>query len=93
MRKNGTSPPDERMLARAVVAAHVVASVDGRSSMVEDAIAAGDTVRLKSGGPIMTISRVSGTGANCVWFDGNQPVQRVFPLILLMKVDGTKETR
>lgn len=40
----------------------------------------GDTVQLKSGGPIMTIETINkGEGmAWCVWFDGPDPKQRHF---------------
>ncbi len=45
----------------------------------------GDTVMLKSGGPIMTVQSLgdysmSGIedGALCVWFDGNSPMEKVF---------------
>ena len=29
---------------------------------------AGDIVELKSGGPVMTVSSVSGNSVNCIWF-------------------------
>lgn len=45
----------------------------------------GDTVRLRSGGPLMTVHDVGDygpTGPNpgllCVWFDGNKRVEDVF---------------
>lgn len=31
----------------------------------------GDVVRLKSGGPDMTVKRLMGVGADCVWFQGD----------------------
>jgi len=52
----------------------------------------GDTVVLKSGGPIMTVQDIgdymaSGikNGAYCVWFDGNVPKQKAFDLEMLKK--------
>jgi uncharacterized protein YodC (DUF2158 family) len=38
----------------------------------------GDVVQLKSGGPAMTVSEVSGTQVTCTWFDGTKPCQRGF---------------
>lgn len=32
----------------------------------------GDTVRLKSGGPLMTIQSWTGNFCNCSWFDGTE---------------------
>ena len=42
----------------------------------------GDTVQLKSGGPIMTIEGVDEKGVNCVWFvdETTLPLQRYFTL-------------
>lgn len=32
----------------------------------------GDTVKLKSGGPIMTVQHIHGLGAHCVWLDDSR---------------------
>jgi uncharacterized protein YodC (DUF2158 family) len=44
----------------------------------------GDTVQLKSGGPIMTIEHIgtygAAPGANCTWFEKEKAVSRVFTL-------------
>jgi uncharacterized protein YodC (DUF2158 family) len=57
----------------------------------------GDTVRLKSGGPIMTIMDIgdyghSGTDdrALCVWFDGKNPTEKVFDLATLVRDEPPK---
>ena len=59
-------------------------------------IAKGDIVMLKSGGPKMTVSDVGnyagfGTGpengACCVWFEKDKPVERVFDVAVLQKVE------
>ncbi|CAM2158398.1 hypothetical protein PT2222_40291 [Paraburkholderia tropica] len=55
----------------------------------------GDVVRLKSGGPIMTISDVGDfsmaagieDGALCVWFEKNDPKEKVFDLAVLKTVE------
>lgn len=39
-------------------------------------IKAGDVVRLKSGGPDMTVEKVEGTSAVCDWFDASGNPQR-----------------
>ena len=36
----------------------------------------GDTVQLKSGGPIMTITSITADGVVCIWFDDNDKSQR-----------------
>jgi len=50
----------------------------------------GDVVRLKSGGPKMTVQKIGeymavGHGAQCVWFDGNKESTKVFGLAALAK--------
>jgi len=53
----------------------------------------GDTVQLKSGGPVMTISNIgeyaglSGPGASCDWFDGKEKKSRAFDLRTLKKFE------
>jgi len=52
----------------------------------------GDTVQLKSGGPVMTIDTIATDngqqGATCSWFDDDNRIQkRWFPLTSLNKVD------
>ena len=46
---------------------------------------AGDTVRLKSGGPTMTVTRVENEEAYCVWFEGNKNHDHTFPMLSLEK--------
>jgi uncharacterized protein YodC (DUF2158 family) len=49
---------------------------------------AGDTVRLKSGGPLMTVSSVNDQEVCCEWFnDKHQPQLRCFGPALLKKDD------
>jgi uncharacterized protein YodC (DUF2158 family) len=52
----------------------------------------GDTVRLKSGGPIMTLGgQAAGTSAyNCLWFDGNELKHGLFRLEQLEKAAPEK---
>ena len=40
----------------------------------------GDEVQLKSGGPIMTIEKILGNIATCVWFDKNDLKRGAFQL-------------
>jgi uncharacterized protein YodC (DUF2158 family) len=45
----------------------------------------GDTVRLKSGGPVMTIAWIEGGEALCEWFSEKKPFQQRFLLTSLVK--------
>lgn len=59
--------------------------------MSGEEIKPGDTVRLKSGGPLMTVQTVGnydglgGRGANCVWFEKSKKETAVFALSNLEK--------
>jgi uncharacterized protein YodC (DUF2158 family) len=43
----------------------------------------GDTVRLKSGGPLMTVVELEGERAKCQWFDENKPMGQFFVIASL----------
>jgi uncharacterized protein YodC (DUF2158 family) len=50
----------------------------------------GDTVRMKSGGPLMTVDSINNEELWCEWFDEkNQPQSRSFKQHTLVKDDGT----
>jgi len=60
---------------------------------MSDQFKPGDTVQLKSGGPIMTVTKIEpsigGNGrALCEWFDGKHvPQNRYFEIVALIKAD------
>lgn len=56
-----------------------------------DEIKAGDTVELKSGGVTMTVEWVEDGSANCVWQDGNKPMNQVYNLVVLKKYDRSAD--
>jgi uncharacterized protein YodC (DUF2158 family) len=43
-----------------------------------EAIQPGDLVQLKSGGPVMTVSRVEERGAVCQWFEATRAMRDFF---------------
>jgi uncharacterized protein YodC (DUF2158 family) len=45
--------------------------------------AVGDVVRLKSGGPKMTVEEVSPGGVNCSWFEKERRTDRFNPAMLV----------
>jgi uncharacterized protein YodC (DUF2158 family) len=48
----------------------------------------GDTVKLKSGGPLMTVNNVDGEDVICVWFEGKDAKERAFKSATLKRDDG-----
>jgi uncharacterized protein YodC (DUF2158 family) len=54
-------------------------------------IKVGEVVRLKSGGPMMTVKKVeqfnSVMSANCDWFEGSEPKYGMFPVTSLKVVE------
>jgi len=54
---------------------------------MDEGIKVGDVVIVKSGGPEMTVAKVSNysnrgiaKGALCIWFDGNKKCEEVFSI-------------
>jgi uncharacterized protein YodC (DUF2158 family) len=59
------------------------ASMVGR---IPPKFARGDLVRLRSGGPLMTINTIKGDRADCFWTDENAlPQEATFPVNVLQK--------
>jgi uncharacterized protein YodC (DUF2158 family) len=48
----------------------------------------GDTVRLKSGGPVMTVTAVDGDTILCDWFDGTKKSEAKFLAAALASDDS-----
>lgn len=45
----------------------------------------GETVKLKSGGPVMTVAEVEGEEVVCLWFEKSQQHKQRFPAATLIK--------
>ena len=58
--------------------------------MADDPLKAGETVRVKSGGPVMTIKVIEGDEAICTWFDGTKKKESRFRLVTLERDDGRR---
>ena len=56
--------------------------------MAKEEFKPGDTVRLKSGGPLMTVDTVNGDTVRTVWFEGTTKKQSNFPAVTLEHDDG-----
>jgi uncharacterized protein YodC (DUF2158 family) len=68
-------------LAALAAPASLVTSIDARSAST---FQRGDLVRLRSGGPLMTINRIKGDQVDCFWTDFNgQPNDATFPADVL----------
>jgi len=48
-------------------------------------IEAGDVVRLKSGSPDMTVTKLDEQNSSCSWFENGQIRHDVFPTVTLVK--------
>lgn len=58
--------------------------------MTEAPIKQGDTVRLKSGGPMMIVKAVEGNEAVAIWFEGSYKQEKRIPLADLKRDDGSQ---
>lgn len=65
------------------------AETPSKASLVSEItakLALGDLVRLRSGGPLMTVNAIKGDQVDCVWNDWNgQPNDATFPAYVLQK--------
>jgi uncharacterized protein YodC (DUF2158 family) len=68
-----------------------VATQKREATVDEQVIRAGDVVRLKSGGPPMTVEAVEGGAARVAWIDDKQQTHReTFATEALAREDGAR---
>jgi uncharacterized protein YodC (DUF2158 family) len=56
--------------------------------MATETFKPGDAVRLKSGGPLMTVKSLQGNDVICVWFEGEMKKESEFLAATLERDDG-----
>ncbi len=57
--------------------------------MTDTAFKSGDTVKVKSGGPLMTVKSTEGDDVICVWFEGKNKKESRFKSTTLKHDDGS----
>ena len=66
--------------------ADTIASNASMVGRIAPLLARGDLVRLRSGGPLMTINDIQGDRVDCFWTDENAlPQEATFPIYVLQK--------
>ena len=59
--------------------------------MTTEGFQPGDTVRLKSGGPVMTVQTIQDNGvAICIWFEGKKRQSHTFMASTLEKAEPSR---
>ena len=83
-RRNGDHP--QSAVSHAAMSAPAV-SDSSANATIGSQLHQGDLVRLRSGGPLMTVDGVKGDQVECVWTDLNngQPDDATFPADMLQK--------
>jgi uncharacterized protein YodC (DUF2158 family) len=85
------SKAETEQFERGAIVAALSWLCDPLRTMAEE-IKTGDTVRLKSGGPVMTLgAKMDVGGYQCLWFSGNELMKGLFRLEQLEKAEPDKE--
>ncbi len=68
---------------------NVVNYYNNREGMIMANLKPGDRVRLRSGGPLMTVHSINGNLVDCQWFTVDGVLQSAtFPDYMLMTIEG-----